>query len=123
MNAAKLVRRQCLARTPLADFFRILLRLFRIPDCREIMLSENGRLVQVVFEFEEIVRGVFEKKGMMLDRRARKTHAGVLKKLQSLGLRTIGELLPIVFRQKNQSEVSRINTSLLDLLRLGQMPH
>ena len=43
MNAAELVRRQCLARTPLADFFRILLSLFRIPDCREIMFSMQLR--------------------------------------------------------------------------------
>ena len=55
------------ARTPLADFFRIRLSLFRIPDCREISFPENGRLVQIVFEFEEVLRGVFQKKREVFD--------------------------------------------------------
>src|SRR3989442_4907074 len=40
---------------------------FRLPDLRELVLAEDRRLVRVVFEFEEVVEGVFEKERGVLD--------------------------------------------------------
>src|SRR5437660_10565927 len=73
------------------------------------MLAEDRRLVLVVFEFEEVVEGVFEKERGMLDAGIGEASARLLIKLQALRLGEIHHRLPLLFGGKDQAEVARVN--------------
>jgi hypothetical protein len=66
-----------------------------------------------MFEFEQIVGGIFEKECVVLDPGARESDSGLLVERQSFRLSLLQKLLPRFFRQKSQTEMVRINALLL----------
>src|SRR5947208_16799738 len=79
---------------------------FRVSDLRDLVLAEDRRLMRVVFEFEQVVEGIFQKERRMLNARAGEAAAGVLIELQALGRGAIRHRLPIVFGREDQTEVA-----------------
>lgn len=91
---------------------RLGILLLGVADFRKIPFAEDRGLVRIVFEFEEIVRRVFKKERVVLDSCPGKSHSRLLVEGQSLGFRSIGELLPCRLGQKDEAEMSRIDASL-----------
>ena len=69
--------------------------------------------MEIVFEFEEVPGGIFQKECVVLDPGARKPDAGLLIEGQSFRLGPFQELLPRFFRQKSQTEMVGVNALLL----------
>ena len=82
------------------------------------VLAEDCRLVPVVLEFEQIVRGIFEKEGLMLDARVWKTTARLLIKPEALMPRAVRQSSPLLLGLENETEVTRVN-ALLAVNRLA----
>jgi hypothetical protein len=77
----------------LADWFSILLgRLSGVADLTTLSLAEDGRLVCVVFELEEVSGGIFEKERVVLDVGAGEPDAGLLIEGQPFRLSLLQEL-------------------------------
>lgn len=74
--------------------------------------AEDRRLIEIVFELEEVPGGIFEKERVVFDAGAREPDAGLLIEGQSFRLGLIQELLPRVFRQEYQTEMVGINALL-----------
>lgn len=94
-----------------------------VSDFREPVLTENGRLVCVVFELKQIVRRIFDKERVVLDSCPGIPHARLLIKGQPLLFGTIDQFLPARLREKNQAEMSRVNPWLGRLKCRHQMRH
>ena len=73
----------------------MLLSLGCISYVSVVALAKHGRFVDVVFELEKVAGRVLQKKCPMLDARAGKAAAWLLKELQALGLRPIAQCLPV----------------------------
>ena len=69
--------------------------------------------MEIVFEFEEVSGGIFEKKRMVLDPGAGEPHAWLLVEGQFFRLSPLQELLPRFFRQERQTEMVGVNALLL----------
>src|SRR5438034_1921476 len=74
-----------------------------------------------MFEFEQVVEGIFEEECGVLDARTREAASRVLVKLQALRLGAIGHGLPILFRREDQAKVARIDTLRRSGRRLREM--
>src|SRR5436309_1743606 len=74
-----------------------------------------------MFEFEQVVEGIFEEERGVLDARAREAAPRVLVKLQALRLGAIGHGLPILFRREDQAEVARVDALRRSGRRLREM--
>jgi hypothetical protein len=83
-----------------------------IANFTALSLAENRRLIEIVFELEEVPGGIFEKERVVLDAGAGEPDAGLLIKGQSFRLGLLQELLPRVFRQEYQTEMVGINALL-----------
>ena len=66
-----------------------------------------------MLEFEQIVKRILKKKRVVFDTRAWKPHTRLLKKFQAFPRRPIGQFLPLLFREKHQPEMTRIDSLLL----------
>jgi len=69
-------------------------RLRGIADLRTLSLAEDRRLMDIVFELEEIPGRIFEKKRMVFDPGAREPDTGLLVERQVFRLSLLQELLP-----------------------------
>jgi len=83
-----------------------------VADFSEVTFAEDRGVVRVVFELEEVVRGIFEEKRQVLDLCAGVPAAGLLVELQSFGLGPIRERLPAFLRREDQPEMAWINPLL-----------
>jgi len=83
-----------------------------ISDLTTVSLTEDRRLMEIVFELEEVPGGIFEKERVVLDAGAGEPDARLLIEGQPIHLGLLQELLPRVFRQENQAEMVRINALL-----------
>ena len=63
----------------------------------KIALTENGGLMGVMFELEQVLGGILKKECMVLDARAGKPDSRLLEKPQPLGFCPVCQCLPIVF--------------------------
>jgi len=68
--------------------------------------------MRVMFEFEQIAGGIFEKECVVLDPGAGEPDTGLLIEGQLFRLGLFQELLPRAFRQEYQAEMARINALL-----------
>lgn len=89
----------------------------------KIPLAEDGGLMRVVFEFEEVLRRITKKERAMLDAGAGKAKTGLLIKRQPLRFGPIRQGLPRRFREEHQAEMSRINPFLFVWSVLDNMRH
>ena len=83
-----------------------------VADLTTLSLAEDRRLMEIVFELEEVPGGIFEKEGVVFDARAGEPHAGLLIEGQTVRLGLFQELLPRVFRQEDEAEMVGINSLL-----------
>jgi len=83
-----------------------------IANFTALSLAENRRLMEIVFELEEVPGWIFEKERVVLDGGAGEPDAGLLVKEQSFRLGLLQKLLPRVFRQEYQAEMVGINALL-----------
>ena len=100
---------------------RLFCILRRIADLTVILFTEDGRFMSVVFEFEQIVRRVFEKERPVLDTRAWETHSRLLIEGKILRLGPICQRLPFLQREKHQPEMTGVDPFLLRRLFLHEM--
>src|SRR3970040_2585356 len=68
--------------------------------------------MEIVFELEEVPRGIFEKERVVLDTGAGEPDARLLIEGQPVRLGLLQELSPRVFRQEYQAEMVGVNTLL-----------
>src|SRR5690348_7459100 len=94
----------------------------RITHFSKVLLAKDRRFVGIVFEFEQVVGWVFQKKCAVFDAGPRKAHTGLLIERQSFGLRPIRQRLPVFLREKGQAKMTRIDSLLLWRLIGGDMP-
>jgi hypothetical protein len=85
----------------------------RVAHSTKIALTKNGGLMGVMFELEQVLGGILKKECMVLDARAGKPDSRLLKKPQPLGFCPVRQCLPILFREKHQAEMTRVNSCLL----------
>jgi hypothetical protein len=69
-----------------------------------------------VFEFEQVVRRVFQKERAVFDTGTRKSYARLLIERESLGFGPIRQRLPFALGKKDRTEVARVNTLLRRLI-------
>jgi hypothetical protein len=79
--------------------------------------------MRVVFEFEEVPGGIFEKECVVLNPSAGEPDAGLLIERQLFRLGLFQTLLPRIFRQKSQTKMVGINALLLWQTLRRQMSH
>jgi len=79
--------------------------------------------MEIVFEFEEVPGGIFQKECVVLNPGAGESDSGLLIEGQLFRLGLFKKLLPRIFRQKNQTEMVGINTLLLWQRFRRQMGH
>ena len=77
-----------------------------------ILLAEDGRFVGIVFKFEQVVRWVFQKERAVFDAGPRKANPRLLVERESLRLRPICQRLPFLLQQKNQPEMTGVDSFL-----------
>jgi hypothetical protein len=65
-----------------------------IADLTTLSLTEDRRLMEIVFELEEVPGGIFEKERVVLDAGSGEPDAGLLIEGQPFRLGLLQELLP-----------------------------
>ncbi|TLY21624.1 MAG: hypothetical protein E6K66_08810 [Nitrospirae bacterium] len=83
-----------------------------VADLTILSLAEDRRLMEIVFELEEVPGWIFEKERVVLDAGAGEPDAGLLIEGQPFRLGLLQELLPRAFRQEYQAEMVGINALL-----------
>lgn len=68
-----------------------------IANLTKLLLTEDRRFMEIVFELEEVPRGIFEKECVVLDTSAREPDAWLLIERQPVRLGLLQELSPRVF--------------------------
>ena len=64
--------------------------------------------MEIVFEFEEVPGGIFEKEGVVLEAGAREPETGLLVEGQAVRLGLLQKPLPRIFRQEHQTEMAGV---------------
>lgn len=90
----------------------LLLRLDTVAHARVSALADDGGLVDVVLELEQVVEGILEEEGAVLDPGARTPPPWFLIKREALRFRAGDEGLPVRFLGEDQPEVAWIDTLL-----------
>ena len=83
-----------------------------VADLTTLSLAEDRRLMEIVFELEEVPGGIFEKERVVLDPSTGEPDAGLLIEGQPFRLGLLQELLPRAFRQEYQAEMVGVNSLL-----------
>ena len=64
--------------------------------------------MEVVFEFEKVPGGIFEKKCVVLEARAGEADSGLLVEAQTVRLSLLQQPLPRIFREEYQAKMTGI---------------
>jgi hypothetical protein len=84
----------------------------RVTDLGDLLFAENCRFVFVIFEFQEIMKGVFQKKREMFESRIGVAPPGLLIESQAFRLGRFHHRLPIFLRGEYEAEMSRVDSFL-----------
>jgi hypothetical protein len=87
------------------------------------LFPKDGIGIEIEFELQEVVGGVFQEKRKVLDRFTSEPALGLTKKWQLILLCQISPFNPFFFRLAHQSKVPRVNTALGNPQVLGDLSY